>query len=321
MKYASLAAVALLAACSGGTGGVMPGPHPTPTPAHSVGFSAVSLGSSHTAASVTRRDATCSASSNEIAIMALPASAPPAGSNYNYQVGYDITAIEYLAGCTTEPGQATYTLSNVTTVSQNAPAWTPNVSQAPSGSINVTGVSAGSATLTAKFPDSSTASLLIGVYGTMGVSCASNQYFVYTSANDYAGAGWSQANGAIAQEVGSCGVISMTPAPPPADMQVGANRDIVFPNGYQVVTGNASGSAGTPQLLVGIANCASFSSQGTSLDAATLQTPGIVVLFKTASGACVKFTPEQNEQFLDQNGNATLVGFYALSDASGNFAY
>lgn len=171
----------------------------------------------------------------------------------------------------------------------------------------------------------------------MGVSCSPGLYGVFDGVNaqQSAIAAWSATSGYappsdnenLAIDCDKTATFTPAPAPDNEDIQTDdTDGGVKFPYGYDVIAA-ASTLGGMPQPLTtlqAIATCASFTSQGTVLTDAAIQTAG-VILFKTSTGACVKFAVQSDVEQTAINGGIlnghTLVGFYAVSDSSGNFSY
>lgn len=306
-----------LAACGGGGSGSNPIPVPSHAPAaHSVSFGLTRIADiGRHAASITKQSA-CGLNPPNVNLQALPTSAPPSGALQSYEAGYVVVATEFDATCTAVNSTPTFSVMDPSVASLTVPSWIPNVPTPGVGQVNVAGVSAGNTTLIATFPDGTTATVPVAVYGTMGVTCASNTYYTFTGTAGYATSGWSVTGPIPSTSVNACQYNTSNAVQ--GDMQDDNNGNIVFPYGYQIV----SNTQGDPaNALAAYPNCASFASQGTTISSAQIQsTPIGVLLFKTQSGRCVKFSPEPNEQ-LAQNGSVTLVGLYEISDNAGFFLY
>jgi hypothetical protein len=101
------------------------------------------------------------------------------------------------------------------------------------------------------------------------------------------------------------------------------NANIDFPSGYEILKQAASGTPASASSLQSVASCSSFASQGTVLSGQQVQAGTIqVILFKTSTGQCVKFAPEfQGVASNNGTGQVVFVGYYAISNAAGVFAY
>lgn len=304
-----------LTACSS-----VPTAVPPPTlgaPAHSVAFVVTPLGQQGSSVAPV-----CSSAPAEIELQAAP-TAQPTATRWSIYAGVNVRAVEYDAACTATAATATFTIGNPALVTSTTPNYFLAIPPATAGSINLTGLALGATTLTATFPDGTTATAPIGVYGSLGVSCAAfgplpvPTYFVYdgTSTQTTATAAWSHASGYLAPtQPGACFGSYQTP---PGDIFSAGYGEAIVPGGYAVVLTTSTAMPAPLQALASIRSC-SFTSEGTKISIGTLS-PSLyssILLFKTGDGRCVKMAT----QYLVVN-DGTISGYYAISDTSGNFAY
>lgn len=324
----SVALGCVLAACGGG-GGASPGPVPTVAPAaHQVSFAVTPLGTAPKISSSTRtvKGVSCSSLPSSVELQAInPSNAPPSGLAFNYFTGQSLTATEFDSACNVIAGTPVYVFADPTIASTNIPTWTPPFAAPPAPTISVSGFRPGSTTVTATFLDGASASTIIGVYGTMGVSCDESNFYVYDGTDGVAKAGWSATDGYVTlPNLDACNV-NANPPYTTADMQVsGDGRGVAFQYGYQIVSTGLVNGAGPLDALHSITSCTSFASQGTVLPSSILSGPQITaMLFKTHDGRCVKFASLPNEQTVSgfSGGVTALVGYDEISDTNGIFAY
>ena len=307
-----------LAACGNGSSSPIPNPGMISTPKPVVQFVVSSLGSATQAWRKAASASSCSATVPPVALQAEANYSPPPGSSSAALIGNQIAATEYDSACNVISTSATYTIGSTAIATSSAPAWANIPSPAP-GAINVSGVGPGTTPITATFPDKTTANLTADVYGQLGISCAGGTYYLGGTPAVYAEAGWSASSG-YAFNVNACGMTFGTPATG-LDMQEDPGGNAIdFPYGYDVLQSGNTGH--DPTLLSGITDCSSFTSQGTVLQlnpyAVPLPPMPFLILFKTSTGACVKWYLQMQSA---DNGSPSWVGLYAVSDSAGKFAY
>lgn len=311
----TLGAVAVLAACGGGGASAPPTSAPQ---SHKVSFTATALGSdSGTDVAVRKHtDTTCPNNPTSIALQAIPPSAPT-GNWSIWESGSEVAAVEYDANCNVISSAPTYSLANTSIASTTFPSWYAGyVTAAPSGGVNLAGLEPGTTTLTATFPDTTTASVAADVYATAGVGCDGENVYDGTTSRESSVA-WSASLGyAVIPNPGTfCGGTS-TDAPQAAvDMQV-SGASISFPYGYDIVS-TSSSPPGGPSALAGITSCSGFTSQGTLMPMPAAGTYIQVIEFMTSTaGVCVKLAPQ-----VQAVGGPDFLGYYVVSNSSGVFAY
>jgi hypothetical protein len=320
-------AVVILSACSGG-GSSSSVPSAS---ARSVGFT------TRTIQSVGQRSsqsiASACANASPIALQAVPPT-PLSASNWSWSEGTAVTATEYSENCAAISSTPAYAILDTGIATTSAPPYL-NVPAPAAGSVNVTGVAAGLTSVKATFPDGTSATIPAGVYGTMGVSCYSGSTFgVYDGINPQQNpvAAWSASTGYapvsdenLLLDCDKTRTITPPPAPDNEDMQADdTDGGVKFPYGYDVVATASSLGAQPLLALQTIGDCSNFLSQGTVLNDSAIPSAG-VILFKTSAGTCVKFAVQESVEQSAINGGSvnghTLIGFYAVSEASGKFSY
>jgi hypothetical protein len=314
----ALAAIAaLLPACGGGGGTSSP---PTSAPqSHKVGFTATALGSGSGTDSIGRKhaDATCPSNPTSIALQAIPPSAPT-GNWSIWESGSEVAAVEYDANCNVISSSPTYSLASSTIASTTFPSWYASyITAAPSGGVNLAGLEPGATTLTATFPDATTAGVAVDVYGTAGVACDGENVYDGTTSGS-SSPQWSASLGyAVIPNPGTfCGQTSTDSPQAAVDMQV-SGSEISFPYGYDIISTSSSPPAG-PSPLVGVTSCSGFTSEGTLMPMPAAGTYITVIEFMTSTaGVCVKLSP----QVQTIGSGPDLLGYYAVSNSSGAFAY
>lgn len=302
-----VASVLALSACGGGGGGGTTTP-PTPKPASKIAISFSSLGTTSQARR-TQANPTCPTSSLS-APTVLQAEAnwnPPTGTSWSAIDGNIAQATEFDANCNVISSSPTFTINDPTLVTTTIPAWVGSLPAAPSGQTYIFGSNPGLSTITATFPDNTSASTQIHVYGQMGVGCSPTYYL---GSNGLITRGWSDASGQVTA-VDACGYSGSNNAP--LDFQMDpTGTTVLIPGGYDIVEASSPTNTISVNDLTSISNCSSFQSQGTRFQLIGAP-PSFLMVFKTQDGKCVKF-------FSQQIQNNAIVGLFALSDSSGNFS-
>jgi hypothetical protein len=301
MRFLTLlvAAIAVVVVgCSGGGSAVSPIPKPTPkhTSAPNVHFKSKTLPTSsvHRGLSIQPQDS-CSGTLPPLVLQATATFNPPPGTEAQIvSAGFGITAVEYQPGtCNPLNVQATYQITDLNVATTTVPPFygnNPPPSPAP-GSVNIYGNTQGTTTVTATFPDQTTAQQTVSTYPYISIGCDGSQAYLGAT-------GWSDNGGST----NSGGDIQSSCA--------GTNVDsYTIPAGFQLLAAPQG-----PQSLAGITSGAGFQSAGTTLHQSDI-TFNTIVLFKTADNRFAKMyvVPACNA--------CNEMGIIIASDASGNFPF